>query len=418
MRYKLFCLLVVIITVFSLSFAAKVTLRYGMWGQEQYEGVLKQIELFEKLNPDIEVEVELVPWAQYWTKLQTMIASGDCWDVFWMNTNVGDFAERGAILDLTPFIERDKVDLSPYSPVSMELGKWKGRIYYIPRDFDTIALYYNKDMFDAAGVKYPDWNWTYVDLILAAEKLTKRDKTGRVMQWGIVSGGTSLTSQQEWLLPFAVAAGADYVLNEDEFDVPLNSLPFKFAASLAAELTKRGFAPKYGEVENAFMAGRAAMSIEGSWMYGYYVKEIKGFNWGVAPLPKILRYGNVTNSLGNVIWSGTRYKEEAWKLVKFLASKEAEEILGATGSVIPAHRDATKKWVEFFPKEFQDGAQVFIKSLEYAKPFASIPGYRQVSLRVEEYYMPEIVAGNLDPCQGLEQAYQEAKKIIQESVKK
>ncbi|WP_448516012.1 ABC transporter substrate-binding protein [Pseudothermotoga sp.] len=417
MRFKFLFAVVLVIAVVSLSFAAKVTLRYGLWGQEQYEGVLKQIELFEKLNPDIKVEVELVPWGQYWTKLQTMIASGDCWDVFWMNIFLGDFADRGAILELTPLIERDKVDLSPYSPVSLELGKWKGKIYFIPRDFDTIALFYNKDMFDAAGVKYPDWNWTYADLILAAEKLTKRDKAGKVTQYGIVAGGGPLTSLQGWLFPLGIAAGADYFIDEDKADMPLNALPFKFAASLAAELTKKGFAPKYGEIENAFMAGKAAMSIEGSWMFGYYVKEIKGFRWGVAPLPKILRHGNVTNSLGNVIWSGTKYKEEAWKLVKFLASREAEEILGATGAVIPAHKDATKKWIEFFPKEFRTDAEIFIKSLDYAKPFGTIPGFAQIFQRLQQYFLAEIVAGNLDPVGGLEQAYKEVVEIIKQAKK-
>ncbi|WP_448523378.1 ABC transporter substrate-binding protein [Pseudothermotoga sp.] len=132
MRFKFLFTVVLVIAVASLSFAAKVTLRYGLWGQEQYEGVLKQIELFEKLNPDIKVEVELVPWGQYWTKLQTMIASGECWDVFWMNIFLGDFADRGAILELTPLIELDKVDLSPYSPVSLELGKWKGKFTSYP----------------------------------------------------------------------------------------------------------------------------------------------------------------------------------------------------------------------------------------------------------------------------------------------
>jgi len=253
--------------------------------------------------------------------------------------------------------------------------------------------------------------------MLAAEKLTKRDKAGRVTQYGVTVSGGSMTSLQGWLFPMGIAAGADYFIDEDKADMPLNMLPFKFAASLAAELTKKGFAPKYGEIENAFMAGKAAMSFEGSWMFGYYVKEIKGFKWGVAPLPKILRHGNVTNSLGNVIWSGTKYKEEAWKLVKFLASREAEEILGATGAVIPAHRDATKKWIEFFPKEFRADAEIFIKSLDYAKPFGTIPGFSQIFQRLQQYYLAEIVAGNLDPVEGLEQAHKEVVEIIKQSKK-
>lgn len=93
-----------------------VTIRYGVWMSEQLDGIKAQIAAFEKKYPNIKVKLEHVPWEDYWTKLQTMMAGGDCWDVFTMDTGfyLPDYVARNALVDITPYINRDKVDLSVY----------------------------------------------------------------------------------------------------------------------------------------------------------------------------------------------------------------------------------------------------------------------------------------------------------------
>ncbi len=112
------------------------------------------------------------------------MTGGTCWDVFWMDTSfyLKDYVDRGVLVDITPYIERDGIDLSNYPEGILKIHEYKGRYYLLSRDYDTIALFYNKDMFDKAGLEYPDETWMWTDLILAAEKLTIRDEKGRVKQ--------------------------------------------------------------------------------------------------------------------------------------------------------------------------------------------------------------------------------------------
>jgi multiple sugar transport system substrate-binding protein len=167
-----------------------VTLSYALWSAEQLPAHEKIIAAFQAKHPNIRVEPQVIPWPDYWSKLQTAIAGGQAYDVFWMNgPNFAVYAAKGALVDLQPLVERDGVDLSVYPPSLVQLYRYNGHIYGLPKDFDTIALFYNKDLFDAAGVAYPNENWTWDDLKAAAKALTTKDT------WGI---GVPVDAQCVW----------------------------------------------------------------------------------------------------------------------------------------------------------------------------------------------------------------------------
>jgi len=412
---KSFMILVILVLISAMSFTA-VTLRYGIWDEYQVEGVQKQIEAFEASHPNIKVQLEVVPWDNYWIKLQTMLAGRNCWDVFWMDTGffLKDYAERGVLLEITDLIKKEKIDLSKYPPNVLKIHEYKGKYYSLPRDYDTIALFYNKDMFDKAGLKYPDETWTWTDLILAAEKLTIKDANGRTIQWGIAGEGGALSGLQAYVFPLMLANGAD-LIDEKNNKISLNTPEAKAAVRLLVDLTRKGFAPEPQEMESdPFVAGKAAMLFNGSWMLNYYDEVIKSFRWGVAPLPIWGKRATVSDSLGNVIWTGTKHKKEAWKFVKFLAGKEASKILGEAGSVIPAYIGTEKYWIEQFSKERQKDAQVFIDEVKYTYPFASLPGQSKWWDRLETYYIQEILRGTLSVDEGMKQAEEEINSIVKE----
>lgn len=407
--------LAILVLVSSLAFTT-VTLRYGIWDEYQVEGVQKQIKAFEALHPDIKVQLEVVPWDNYWIKLQTMLAGRNCWDVFWMDTGffLKDYVKRGVLLDITDLIKKEKVDLSKYPERVLKIHEYKGRYYSLPRDYDTIALFYNKDMFDKAGVKYPDETWTWTDLVLAAEKLTIKDEKGRTIQWGIAGEAGPLNGLQAYVFPLMLANGANLV-DEENNKLNLNTPEAKAAVRLLADLTRKGFAPEPQEMESdPFVAGKAAMLFNGSWMLNYYDETIKSFKWGVAPLPIWGKRATVSDSLGNVIWVGTKHRKEAWEFVKFLAGEKASEILGKAGSVIPAYIGTEKYWIQQFSKERQKDAQIFIDEVKYTYPFASLPGQSKWWDRLETYYMQEILRGTLSVDEGMKQAEQEINSIIKE----
>ncbi len=395
-----------------------VTIRYGVWMSEQVDGIKAQIAAFEKKYPNIKVKLEHVPWGEYWTKLQTMIAGGDGWDVFTMNIYAPDYIARNILVDITEFIKRDNIDLSVYPEGVLKLHNVGGKYYSLPRDYDTIGMFYNKEAFDEAKLKYPDGTWTWEDLKKAAEKLTKKDSKGNIIRYGVTANGGALSASQAFLFPMILSLGGDLI---KDGKVAFDSSQAKEALSFARELTEKGYAPEPGVAGgDLFMAGKSAINFGGSWMLGYYAENIKSFKFGVAMIPrsKTGKRANISNSLGNVIWSKTKNLDAAWTFVKWMASKEAAEILGKSGTVIPAYKGTDILWVQSFKKFGKErDAKVFIDSVKYTNPFPKTRGIGEWFDRWETYYVTEIIAGRLRVEEGLKQATEELNGIIEKASK-
>ncbi len=140
-----------------------------------------------KEHPEIKVETWNEPWDDYFTKIQALWASGDSKTIpdiafLWPTPK---YAAEGVLENLDPYIQKSGYDLNDYWPGLLESAKYNGSVYGLPRDIEVNILYYNKDLFDKAGVKYPDENWTWDDLLAAAEKLTVKDASGKVTQYAL-----------------------------------------------------------------------------------------------------------------------------------------------------------------------------------------------------------------------------------------
>ncbi len=108
---------------------------------------------FTQENPNITIDVQLTPWETYWTKMKAAATGGAAPDVFWMNgPNYQLYATNGVLAPLDEKIAEDKVDLSAYPKALVDLYTVDGKHYGLPKDFDTVGLWYNKELFDAAGV--------------------------------------------------------------------------------------------------------------------------------------------------------------------------------------------------------------------------------------------------------------------------
>ncbi len=133
----------------------KVKLTFGIWDKIQEDGMKSLVEKFNEKNPNIEVEVQVTPWDEYWTKMEAAATGGELPDVFWMHTNEFlKYASNDMLMDLSNLEGTDGYKDYPESLVS--LASYKGAVYGVPKDFDTIALVYNKEIFDEANVPYPD----------------------------------------------------------------------------------------------------------------------------------------------------------------------------------------------------------------------------------------------------------------------
>lgn len=158
----------------------KVAISYAIWDKNNQPGLQQVIDSFQKKHPNISVKLELTPWDQYWTKLQTAVTGGAAADVFWMNPlNLPLYAKNNVIAP----VDESKIDISGFPKAVTDGHRFGGKLYGTPMDVSVIGLWYNKELFDQGGVKYPTADWTWDDLKAAAKKLTVPDKK----QYGLLS---------------------------------------------------------------------------------------------------------------------------------------------------------------------------------------------------------------------------------------
>ncbi len=136
---------------------APVELTFSVWGDPQELTILQSLaDDFSKENPNVKITVTVSDWDTYWDKLQTQLAAGTPPDVFAMDAPLyPDYQSRGVMLGLQNYIDRDSFSLDDYYPAALQCYKTPDGYYGLPRDIQPSVLYYNKDMFDAAGVPYP-----------------------------------------------------------------------------------------------------------------------------------------------------------------------------------------------------------------------------------------------------------------------
>ncbi len=354
----------------------KVELRYALWDSNQQPAYQACADAFTKATPNITVAIEQAGWSQYWDGLTTALVSGTAPDVF--TDHIAYYPEllsKGQLLDIQPFVTADKVDTSIYL-VNPDLWVKEGKRYGLPKDWDTIALFYNKDMFEKAGItdeEIAKWTWNPDDggtffQSIAKLSLDANGKNGldskfdkaNVVQWGFEGGvgDASSGAQPDWS---GFAASTGFQLTEKpwaskyNYDDPRVIDTVQWWANLHL---KYGYAPGTDQlssgVDTLFLASKAAMFPMGSWDIGNVTSQAT-FKVGIAPLPMGPKgRRSPINGLSDAIYSGTKHPQEAWKWVKFLASPDCANMVGDHGVVFPAIQSGVDRAIEAYKKKGVD----------------------------------------------------------------
>jgi multiple sugar transport system substrate-binding protein len=363
-RSSLFVLLVValLLSVSAVSAQDGVSIRYVLWDTNQLPAYQQCADAFMAANPGITVNVEQLGWDDYWTAITTGFISGDAPDVFTDHlAKYPEFVALEQLVDLQPLVERDGVATDIYYPGLAELWAKDGARYGLPKDWDTIAVVYNQSLFEAAGVDpaiMDEWTWNLEDggtflQTIAALTLDANGNNGlspdfdktNVVQYGFVPDGMGGAYGQTQWSALAVSTGwqfnngpwgDEYYYDDERF---INTV--QWWADLAVE---HGFAPSFEEVSSLgsatlFQAGNIAMTMNGSWMIGTFLASEFPVGFGRLPIGPEGRK-SMFNGLADSIWVGTPHLEESWSWVKFLASADCQNIIGASGVVFPAIPDA------------------------------------------------------------------------------
>ena len=357
---------------------------FACWGTVEeklaYEALVAE---YNKTGPALPVVFNHVSWP-YYEKIMVQTVGNNAPDVFKLETNrVIDWARRNAICDLTSLFQGDRdFSLDRFYPALLPDDHYEGRMYAVPIVFSPFVLYYNKDLFDRAGLDYPDDTWDWDRFLEAAKKLTIRNERGEAQQFGC-----AMDIGQYF---FAWQAGGRFYDDKRErciFNTPESVKGLTFYADLihTHRVSPGVSESRTQDPQTRFSTGRVGMITTGRWGVPWFSKS-KDMRWGVAMLPKGPA-GRVTGLCSHsiAISSATRHPEAAWRFVKFLTGKESQQAHGRDGNNIPAVREVAESAAFLGDKTTFPNSdnKVFVDSLPYTYPWW-LPPSAKVSLGVVE----------------------------------
>lgn len=317
-----------------------VTITWAFWGSpEEAASHARVANAFMAEHPDINIELWNQPWDDYFTKIQALWASGDAKTIpdvafLWPTPR---YAAEGVLENLDPYIAESNYNLEDFWPGLLESARYEGSVYGFPRDIEVNVLYYNKDIFDAAGVEYPTDAWTWDELRAAAEKLTVKDASGNTERYALAMEGGKFI---KWVQQNGGQMLDDFVnpsqctLTEEK---ALGGIQF------FTDLLNDGLAMRPADLNQAggdaavFQSGQAAMIIQNTSRVSAF--NAAAMNYDVAPVP-IPADGVRWNGAGGAAWvmsAKSDNKDAAWTFLSWLQSAEGgQKLYTEAGEIFPA----------------------------------------------------------------------------------
>ena len=359
----------------------KTVIQFSSWGSESEIAIIKPIlKEFEQKNSDIKVDFIHIP-KNYFQKLHLLVASRLTPDVIFINNINGPvYAENDVLLDLSSYLQKDDlIAEKDFFPESLKAFKYKNNLYAMPRDISNLVIYYNKDIFDKYDIAYPDKSWNFKQFLATAQKLTKDfNSDGKIDQFGI-----GFEEMPLFWLPF-LWSNSGGIINSEPTKAIINNPQSIDSIQYYADLrNKYHVAPTASEAGSAtmsqlFMQGKIAMQINGRWSVPRYRKDLE-FNWDIAKFPKGSS-GSVVDAdaSGWAISKSSEHPEEAWRLVRFLASKQACQEFTKSGRIVPARVDVANSEVFLDKGKFPKNSRLFIDIIPESKPTPVVENSQEI----------------------------------------
>ena len=326
--------------------------RISGWSSTPTEDALltDSIAAFKAANPSVNVKWE--PIAQdYETVLKTNLAAGTEADVFYADIGwIDSLMKTGKLLALDDLMAKTGTKTSDFVPALINAFSYNGKVYGIPKDFNTLGLVYNKDLFKAAGVAEPTNDWTWTDLQTAAKKLT----SGSVV-------GLSLPADAARFMPFLWQAGGD--LNAINNAAGIAAVDYYTGFEAKDSLSKLPSELGMGWAGEAFEKGKAAMVFEGGWLPADLNNNFKTVNYGVVQMPKgSAAKSNLIFTVSYSISAKSKNPNAAWALANYLTGSDNQAKVLKAGFALPTRQALASSITNVNSKAIFDGAP-------YGKPF-------------------------------------------------
>ena len=337
------------------SKASSITV--NIWDSNQQKGIQEIADKWTETS-GVKVNVEVVDWDNYWTLLEAGASGGTMPDVFWMHSNTAQmYMENDILLDLTSYVEKDSsIDLSKYyEGVKNLYTRSDGKIFALPKDHDTIALLYNKAIFDEYGVDYPTADWTWDDMYEAAKAITEGSN-------GSVYGMAMNTSNNQDGWYNLVYSYGGKIITEDHKGTTIGSDEAKAGMEMMRKLLTVG-APQSVVAETGtdslFQSGKTAMITQGSWMINsFYTAEFHDdYAWALLPYADVNGNGtcekeerwSAYNGLGWAANANVSDPESCYSLIAYFCSEEGQKLQAEKGVTMGGMTGVSDAFANAFP---------------------------------------------------------------------
>ncbi len=335
--------------------------------KEAYETLVTE---FEKVHPEIDVTLSHIPGqGDYQSKLAADFAAGTSPDVSLMNhRRIGPLVANGQLEQVGPYLDAsDVVEPADYYDIALDAFRWQGTVTCIPQNISSLVVYYNTDLFDAAGLEYPTADWTWDEFIATAQALTQdNDGDGVTEQYGL---GTDVSFFR--ITPFIIQNQGAVV---DDINMPtrltmnrqvsIEALQWVVDWQVEHHIVPNREEEASQDSESRFIADTTAMYLNSRRAVPTY-REIEAFNWDVAPLPMGVQKASLLHSDGFCMSAATANKDAAWTFIEYANSVEGQTILAATGRTVPSLREVAESPAFLNPDLKPASNQVFLDVIPY-----------------------------------------------------
>ena len=355
MRSLVLCFLVILLT--GCSDENSNVLRLSGWVSSPQESDLTQelVDKFSEKHPQHQVDYSPIQ-ANYIEKIQLMLGTGTAPDVFMLEAFwAPSLISFGTLSPLDELISQEsEFDISDFEPALLEAFRADDKLYGLPKDYSTLVLFYNPEMFAAAGLSGPPKDWT--ELLEYAKKLTvDTDGDGRIDQYGF-----GLVDGLEYVLPFIWQNGSDLLTEDGKLNV--DDPKFREALAYLQNLRRSDTAKLPSEVGAAWnMDGygrqRIAMTMSGVWALNFLDETFPDTPYEVAYLPRGREQKTIAFVVGYVIPQDVADKESAWDLLRFLTSRDGQSIAAELNVALPPRKSVAEENRADFPDVFAESTE-------------------------------------------------------------
>ena len=349
--------LALVLGLVSVASAADFTINVNIWDSNQQAGLQEIADDWTKIS-GVPVKIEVVNWDSYWTLLAAGAQGGEMPDVFWTHSNtVQMYMDNDLLLKLNDYIAKDGVDMNLYYEDIVKLyTRADGNIYALPKDHDTIALLYNKAIFDKYGVEYPTDDWTWEDMYAAAQKIQEGGAAD-----GVYGMAMNTSNNQDGWYNLVYDYGGK-VITDDHKGTTIGSDEGKAGMEMVRKLLTAG-APQSVVAETGtdslFQSDKVGMITQGSWMINsfYKAEHHDDYAWACLPYADVNGNGQCDdgerwscyNGLGWAAAYNTQHPDECASLIEYFCSVDAQKKQAELGVTMAGIKGISDEFANAFP---------------------------------------------------------------------